>query len=328
MTDMLSADQIAELVAAARDGNISEEPKASTGKSRRRVRDIDFTRPTKFTKEQERRIERAHEGFCRTASLRMSGELRTEIELEVLNVAQVTLSAAVNSLPPGVIWAVTTLEEQETPIGLAMELPGVMSLIERLLGGAPGPPVTERELSDIERTMARRMFSGIVDDLSVIWDELLGVRLRLDGIESQGSMIQLGPPSEPSISLTMEIRDSDRSSTMSLIVPYRSIESVVDRLPSGHIDLMGLVDVDERATLLISGQLAQTEADIRVEVSSVELPIERLLRLREGDTVVLGTKAASGVVVRTADVPLYRARPGRRGRRLAVEIADQIKDPA
>ena len=64
------------------------------GKRRaRRLRDIDFSRPTKFTQEQLRRIERAHEGFCRTAAMRLGGEARTEMELEVVDLGQVGRAA-------------------------------------------------------------------------------------------------------------------------------------------------------------------------------------------------------------------------------------------
>ena len=61
-----------------------------------RVREIDFRRPSKFNREQVRRIEVAHENFCQSASSRMSAELRTELQLGVLNTDQ---------LPYGVVMA-------------------------------------------------------------------------------------------------------------------------------------------------------------------------------------------------------------------------------
>ena len=49
------------------------------------MRAVDFTRPTKFTADQERRLKRALEAFCRTASTRLSAELRVPLELEVID---------------------------------------------------------------------------------------------------------------------------------------------------------------------------------------------------------------------------------------------------
>src|SRR3954463_8158591 len=83
------------------------------GKRRaRRLREIDFSRPTKFTQEQLRRIERAHEGFCRTAAMRLSSEARAEIELEVTDLTQLTWAVALTELPPSSIYGVVKLEPQ------------------------------------------------------------------------------------------------------------------------------------------------------------------------------------------------------------------------
>ena len=58
------------------------------------MRAVDFTRPTKFTADQERRLKRSLEAFCRTASTRLSAELRVPLELEVINASQLTWANA------------------------------------------------------------------------------------------------------------------------------------------------------------------------------------------------------------------------------------------
>ena len=63
------------------------------------MRTVDFTRPTKFTTDQERRIKRALDTFCRTASTRLSAELRMPLELEVINVSQLTWGNAHAQVP-------------------------------------------------------------------------------------------------------------------------------------------------------------------------------------------------------------------------------------
>ena len=55
------------------------------GRRPRRVRDVDFSRPTKFTPDQQRRFERAHESFCRGSSTRLSTELRNPLLIEVVD---------------------------------------------------------------------------------------------------------------------------------------------------------------------------------------------------------------------------------------------------
>ena len=58
---VLSPDAIAALVDAAREGRLPEEKPAP--QRRRRMRAVDFTRPTKFTAEQTRRLHRTLDAF-------------------------------------------------------------------------------------------------------------------------------------------------------------------------------------------------------------------------------------------------------------------------
>jgi len=76
---VLSPDAIAALVDAAREGRLPEEKAAP--QRRRRMRAVDFTRPTKFTAEQTRRLHRTLDAFCRTASTRLSGSTSSSLIL-------------------------------------------------------------------------------------------------------------------------------------------------------------------------------------------------------------------------------------------------------
>ena len=65
MSEHLDETQIEALFAGESEGAATVAPAAPT--RRRRIRTVDFSRPSTFSKEQERRLRRAHEVFCRTA---------------------------------------------------------------------------------------------------------------------------------------------------------------------------------------------------------------------------------------------------------------------
>src|SRR5579862_3437110 len=94
----MNPDQIAALFEAAKSGNV---PESSYGAARRtqRLRTVDFSRPTKFTSDHQRRIGRAMDTFCVTAATRLTAEMRASFELETINTTQVTWSAAQSQLP-------------------------------------------------------------------------------------------------------------------------------------------------------------------------------------------------------------------------------------
>jgi flagellar motor switch protein FliM len=319
MSDVMSNDAIAALVDAARRGEVEPTEPNRPVRRPRRVRDIDFTRPTKFTQEQMRRWERGHEAFCRTTGTQLSAELRTPIELEVLNVSQQTWFGAVTEVPQPSLYAVL-----ETSIGsnalLSCETRSVMRLIERMLGsGSPSKPPA-RELTEIELALTRRMFQAMIPALSRGWEEMLGLSLTLVEIESQPQNLQLAPTSEPTLVVTIEQRTEGASSTMSLLVPHRAIESVADRLGSGHYGEPRDLAVDAETEAALHSALAGINVELRAEVGSLELTIGDVLALQPGDVVALGTPAAAGGTLYADAVPVHRVRPGRSGNRRAIEV--------
>jgi flagellar motor switch protein FliM len=315
----MSDDAIAAVVDAARRGDVETQEHDRPARRPRRVREIDFTRPTKFTQEQMRRWERGHDAFCRTTGTQLSAELRSPIELEVLNVDQQTWLGAVAEIPQPSLYAIF-----ETSIGtnavLSCEVRSMMQLIERMLGsGTPSKP-TARELTDIELALTRRLFAAMIPALSRTWEEMLGLTLELVEVESQTLNLQLAPSSEPTLVVTIEMRTDGASSTMSLLVPHRAIETVADRLGSSHYGEQKLLEVDAETEAALHSALAGVRVDLRAEVAALEMTIGDVLALEPGAVVALGARAEAGGTLYADAVPVHRIRPGRSGNRRAVEI--------
>ncbi len=326
MSDVLSPDEIAQLVAAAKEGGLPvKQPERA--RRPRRVRELDFTRPVKLAPDQQRRFERAHETFCRTASTRLSAELRSPIEFEIINVDQLTWSAALADVPQPSIFGVLATHPLETTVLIGVERALVFRLIERLIGGGDGSdretPI-ERNLTEIETALTRRTFGALLELLSVVWQELFGLNLQLLDLESQVANVEIAPPSEPTLVVTIEVRGQKASSTISLLVPHRSIAAVDDRL-SGQFDIGEAPAPDAEIGEAVRHAIGAVEIEVRAEVGAVELTIGDVLALGEGDIVRLGTQASGGVFVCAGEVRLHRARPGRSGVRRAVEIVEQLE---
>ena len=143
---VMSPDAIAALVEAAKEGRLPEESGADRSRQRR-MRTVDFTRPTKFTADQERRIKRALEIFCRTASTRLSAELRMPLELEIINSSQLTWGNAHAQVPAGSVSCLVETPDVSTRMLLSAEMNLVTHAIDLLLGGAGGGEAARRSAS-------------------------------------------------------------------------------------------------------------------------------------------------------------------------------------
>ena len=317
---VLSPDAIAALVDAARDGRLPEE--APTPQRRRRMRAVDFTRPTKFTAEQERRLRRTLEAFCRTASTRMSAELRAGLELELLTSTQLTWANAHTQVPPNSLAAIFEAQPIDTRMLLVAESSLVLGAIELFLGGSVNAGMKERRMTDIDIALGRHFFERLLAQLTMIWTDVAGVELELDSVDQHMETAQMVSVSEPTLSLMMEARLDGTSSTLALLIPWRAIEPVAN-LFAAREETTGSQNEHDRSS--VRRAVGNVEMTLRAEVASVDMPIEAVLGLREGDLLRLNAPASGGVTLFADKVPVKLGKPGRSGSRRAVQVSGGVR---
>ena len=321
--DTLSQAEIDALLAA-----VATEPADAAGDEQAsggaRVQNMDFRRPSKFNKDQLRTLEMLHDTFARLGATYLSGALRTVADISVLGAEQVTYGEFISSLPVPALTAILELEPLGTNAILAIDLPLIFSVIDRLLGGTGQGAVRLRELTDIELSLSRTVLVRLLDELSTSWSELVGVDFRLRHTEMNPQFAQIAPPTELSVLLSFQIRVGDATGVMTLCLPWRSIETVAPNLTANSY-FSGQRGGSAGVDLLPS--LEHVLIEVRAEVGAVELSIDEVLSLVEGDVVRLGVPIEDGLVLLAGGTPTYRVMPGAHRRQLAVQVHDRIPRP-
>lgn len=315
MSGMLNNDEVAALVEAAKQGQLPDQEQG--GRRGQRVRTVDFSRPTKFTSDHQRRIARAIDTFCQTAVTRLSAELRVPVELETVNTMQLTWSAAQAQLPPGSLAIGLEVQPIGTRMQLTVEQAFVLTAIECLLGGSPDHPPKERRFTEIDWTLTRRLLASIVAQLSTVWEDLGRVTLSAGEIEEQNDVSQVASVSEPTFVVAIECRINKQSSTLGLLIPWIAIEPISLRVagrekPEDEEDAAGLS--------AIARAVSAASVTLRAEVAAVEVAIQEILALEPGSVVRLGARADRGIGLFAENVKLACAQPGSSGPRRAVQI--------
>src|SRR5919199_3200962 len=213
------------------------------GSRQSRVQEIDFRRPTKFARELVRRLEHAHESFCRTASSALSAELRTSFELSVAGSEQLPYGTAMAEANADSLLAVLHVAPLETEVALMVDMPLALRLVDRLLGGGGKPRESSTDtLTDLELVILRRAVGSLVEPLSATWLDMADVHFSIASIQTSPMTFQLVPPSEPVLMLHLETRIDGLISPLVLCVPYRSVETIVDKLEHRHYEGHEIVD--------------------------------------------------------------------------------------
>jgi flagellar motor switch protein FliM len=315
MSEILSPDKIAALVEAAKKGQLPDAASQSGQRRAHRLRTVDFSRPTKFSSDQQRRIVRAIETFCQTAVTRLSNELRWPVEFEVLNTLQLTWAAAQAQLPPSSLSVIVEVAPIGTRMLLTAEQSFVLVCLECLLGGSPDRPPRERRMSEIDWSLTRRLFESIVGQMSMVWEELGGVTLTAGDIDLHDSS-QAASVSEPTFTILIECRMNKQSFALALLIPWIAIEPVAANI-AGTDDLRA---DDPAGTPAMIHAMSGVPITLRAEVADVDLAVADILALAPGSVVRFGHRSDEGVNLFAENVKLAGASPGANGARRAVQI--------
>jgi flagellar motor switch protein FliM len=294
------------------------DPVAKRRKRASTVRVVDFRRTVKFKAEHQDRLKRAAETFCRVASTRLTSELRSMTELELLQVEQGMWSRVHAELSPTSLCAVVASASDRPPLVISCEQPLVLEAVDRLLGSDGRTEVVERPLTDVDRLIARRFITTITTCLGSSWKEMCSEDLELQRVMSYEQVADVAAIEEPTLVLTIEAKMDRASTIMTLLVPFNAIGALLARMRNAP-------PPDPRSGQALAASLRDIAVQLRAEVGSTTLTAEQVTRLQPGDVITLDTAAAGAVMLYADRVPLSAARPGRNGRRRAVQVDSSLE---
>lgn len=315
MNDALNPDQIAALFEAAKSGDMPD-PAHHHGRRQQRMRSVDFSRPTKFTTDHQRRITRAIDAFCLGAATRLTAELRSSVEFETLNTTQVTWAAAQALLPAHSLAVTIVLEPLGTRLLMTIESQFVLTAIEGLLGGTTDRAQKPRRFSEIDWMLSRRLVDSIVYQLSAAFHDIGGdLSFSVEDLDQQTDATSIASVSEPTFMVMVEARLSVHSTAIALLVPWVAIDPISDLIAGREHTHVG-----QQHDSGIGRALAAAPVTIRAEVASLDLPVADVLSLEPGSVIRLGALASDGVSLFAENVRIARAQPGASGVRRAIQV--------
>ena len=155
MGDVLSQSEIDSLLAALSSGELdADQIQESTEKQ---VKDYDFERPAKFSKEHLRTLEIIFEHYGRLISTNFPVYLRKNIQVSVSSSETFTFSEFTNALSNPVILGIVDFRPLNGNIIIELSSNLGFAMIDRMLGGQGLPLEKTRDFSDIEMSIIQKM---------------------------------------------------------------------------------------------------------------------------------------------------------------------------
>ena len=170
---MYKRQEIDNLLQALSSGEVdAEEIKAS---SEKQVKNYDFSRPSKFSKEHLRTLEIIFEHYGRLLSTNLPVYLRKNIQVEVMNSEAVTYSEFTNALSNQVLLGIVNFAPLQGNIIVEMASGLGYAIVDRMLGGRGDSLDKTREFSEIELLIIERILVICINLLHEPWQNVLDI---------------------------------------------------------------------------------------------------------------------------------------------------------
>jgi flagellar motor switch protein FliM len=305
MAEVLGQSDIDALLAAVDEGEVSAAPEAGPSQifSHRRsgnhdaeIREYDFKRPERVSKDQMRALENLHEGFSRNFGAALSGFLRTIMEVKVASIEQMTFSEFTHSLPNPTCFNLLSCDPLEGNVCLEISPLIIYPVIDRLLGGSNADLfIPQRPLTAIEMRLVSKIIDRAMTSLREAWANVLDINFQLEDSESNPALVQIVPPNEVVVVVGFEMKMGGRAGTMSLCIPYAVIEPVVEKLSNQTWAAYKKNVRDQRLRQRMSGHLEAAKLEIAATLAHTHISLSDLMNLAVGD-VILTDKPATGPI--------------------------------
>ena len=204
MGDVLSQNEIDNLLKAISSGELDADDMKDSGE--KQIKNYDFARPSKFSKEHLRTLENIFEHYGRLLSTHLPGYVRKNVQVEVMNSEAVTYSEFTNALSNPVLLGIIDFAPLEGNIIIELANNLGYAIVDRMLGGSGNPLEKAREFTEIELTIIERLFNLFTSLLSEPWSNVVEVEPRLIRIETNSQFAQIIAPSEMTSLITMNIK--------------------------------------------------------------------------------------------------------------------------
>ena len=282
-----------------------------------------FRRPDKFSKDNLRALRDIHREFSKAISLVLSGYLRMRVEIEIVSVDQLTYEEFVRSMPSPIRVGVFEFEPLSGQVLLGISFEVISCIVNRMLGGVGNIENQTRELTDIEKALAKKVINIIIKSLEDSWNTIIPVTGKFISLDDNYQSIQVATAGEIVALLTFEVQISGKHfGLFSLCFPYPVLETVLGHLSTQHIfQTKGLVASNDERLKMIS-KINTSNVDLRVQFGQCSITLDDFLQLSEGDIIKLDNKVQDDLIVKVNGEKKFFARPGTLKDKICVKITD------
>lgn len=324
MGEVLSQNEIDNLLKALSTGELDIDE--AKNKDEKQIKNYDFARPAKFSKEHLRTMEIIFEHFARLMATNLPAYLRKSVTVDVVSSEVVIYSEFSNALSNPVLLGVVDMQPLSGNVIMEIASNLGYAVVDRLLGGYGNSLDKPRDFSEIELSIIERIFSICVNLLQEPWKNVVKISPRLERIETNSQFAQIISPSETIAIITLNIKIGDVEGLMNICLPFDTLEPVIDKLNTKYW-FASMKDKDENTYEdVIEGAISKARIPMKAVLGGSRISVADFANLQLGDIIRLDKKVDEELDVYVGNIKKFKALPGYSDDKYAVRVTEILRE--
>ncbi len=325
MAETLSQAEIDALLKAMSEGEVDTDTMQQGNE--KKIKDYDFSRPTKFSKEHLRTLEFIFEHYARLISTNLPVYLRKSVQVSVMNSESSTYNEFTNSLSSPIILGIinfaplngSAIMEVDTNLGYAM--------LDRMLGGNGVPLEKSREFSEIEQIIIQKILVMFTQLLREPWKNVIELSPVLNRMETNAQFAQVIAPGDMVAIVTLSLKIGDIEGFMNICLPFFTLEDVMDKLNTKYWYSTMQENRDENYEAYVESMIRKVDVPIRAVLGKSTISVSDFMNLQVGDCIRLDSGVdQDDMNIFVGNIKKFTALPGTERDSYAVRITSVIRE--
>lgn len=325
MSQVLSQEEVDALLRGVTDGEIETEAEEIADESG--IVAYDLTTQERIIRGRMPTLDIINQRFSRLFRNSLSAAVRKALDVSAVSTDTVKFGEFVKSLPVPASLHIFKIEPLRGFALLVAESKLVFALVDTFFGGTGEAKmkIEGRDFTIIEQRMIKKVVLMVLEDMEAAWKPVHNVSMSFVRSEVNPQFAAIVPPTDVVVVVMFEVELDQISGTLTICLPYSTIEPIIAKLRAGFQS--DQLEVDQAWIKRLKERLKEALVEVKVEMGQTTLTGEEFTELKIGDIIALDADTDDEMMVFVEGIPKFKGKPGVVKGNKALRITEVIPRP-
>jgi len=322
MAQILSQEEVDALLRGVTDGEIETETEEAADESG--IVSYDLTSQERIIRGRMPTLDIINQRFTRLFRNSLSSTLRKVLDVSTVSTDTVKFGEFIKSLPVPASLHIFKMEPLRGFALLIAESKLVFALVDTFFGGTGSisMKIEGRDFTTIEQRMIKKVILMALEDLEKAWKPVHNVTISFVRAEVNPQFAAIVPPTDVVVVILFEIEMDQVSGTITVCLPYSTIEPIIGKLKAGFQS--DQLEVDQLWIKRLRERMLEAQVEVVVELGKTKITSRDLVNFKVGDIIQLDNDVSNELVIKVEGIPKFRGYPGTMKGSKAIQVSSII----